>query len=168
MPSDKFLYETEITCKDTGEVCKGYNAYLQSEHWKKLRNKRIKWENGIAECSACHKKTTNIQLHHVSYKKLGNERKEDLVALCDECHWRVHHNKAFRELLWEYRTVYSGKETMAEYKRRMACKKGGKASSKKQSQKREQKRQQKRQAAKHRKMYRYATCPNSCHVRKVC
>ena len=148
MPSDKFLYETEITCKDTGEVCKGYNAYLQSEHWKKLRNSRIKWESGVAECAACHKKTTNVQLHHVSYKRLGNERKEDLIVLCNECHWRVHHNEAFRKLLLEYREVYSGKETMAQHKKSQAKKK--------------------KKVAKRRKMYRYATCPNSCHVRKVC
>lgn len=148
MPSMEFLYEKEIVCKDTGEVCKGYNAYLKSAHWLKMRKAKIKWHDGKAKCAVCGKESPNVQLHHVSYKHLGNERPSDLVVLCAECHEKVHKNKDFLNFMKKHRALYSGQETMAQHKKSQAKKK--------------------KKAAKRRKMYRYATCPNSCHVRKVC
>lgn len=101
-----------------------------------------------AKCAVCGKESSNVQLHHISYKHLGNERPSDLVVLCAECHEKVHENKDFLNFMKKHRALYSGKETMAQHKKSQAKKK--------------------KKAAKHRKMYRYATCPNSCHVRKVC
>ena len=148
MPSMEFLYEKEIVCNDTGEVCKGYNSYLKSAHWIKMRKDKIKWHDGKAKCAVCGKESSNVQLHHISYKHLGNERPSDLVVLCAECHEKVHENKDFINFMKKHRALYSGQETMAQHKKSQAKKK--------------------KKAAKHRKMYRYATCPNSCHVRKVC
>ncbi len=31
-----------------------------------------------------------FQLHHLTYKNLGNEGKEDLIVLCEDCHRLVH------------------------------------------------------------------------------
>lgn len=148
MPSREFLYETEIVCKDTGEVCKGYKAYLKSAHWFNLRKSKIKWHGCKATCAVCGKESSMVQLHHVSYKHLGDERPSDLVVLCPECHEKVHKDKDFLAFMKKHRALYSGQETMAQHKKSQAKKK--------------------KKAAKRRKMYRYATCPNSCHVRKVC
>ena len=144
----EFLYEKEIVCNDTGEVCKGYKEYLKSAHWLNMRKSKIKWHDGKAKCAVCGKEFSNVQLNHVSYKHLGNERPSDLVVLCSECHEKVHENKDFLNFMKKHRALYSGQETMAQYKKSQAKKK--------------------KKAAKRRKMYRYATCPNSCHVRKVC
>ena len=148
MPSTEFLYEKEIVCKDTGEVCKGYKEYLKSAHWFNMRKSKIKWHGCKANCAVCGKESSNVQLHHISYKHLGNERQSDLVVLCEECHEKVHKNKDFLNFMKKHRALYSGQETMAQHKKSQSKKK--------------------KKAAKHRKMYRYATCPNSCHVRKVC
>lgn len=145
MPSQQFLYDKEIACKDTGEICKGYKEYLKSSHWLNLRKTRIKWRNGKAKCAVCGKESANVQLHHVSYKHLGDEKQSDLIVLCAECHKRVHEDKEFLAFMKKHRALYSGQETMKQHKKNMAKKKN-----------------------RRRKMYRYATCPNSCHVRKIC
>jgi 5-methylcytosine-specific restriction endonuclease McrA len=34
--------------------------------------------------------TENVDLHHMTYKRLGNEWDEDLVPLCRDCHKSIH------------------------------------------------------------------------------
>ena len=150
MPSMEFLYEKEIVCKDTGEVCKGYKAYLKSEHWFNMRKSKIKWHGCKANCAVCGKESSMVQLHHISYKHLGDEQPSDLVVLCPECHKRVHENKDFLNFIKKHKELYSGQETAEQRKKR-------KAKNKKRNERKKRK-----------KMYHYATCPNSCHVRKVC
>lgn len=61
-----------------------YTNYLKSPQWKA---KRELWFAKFGKyCRACGKTTGPIQLHHVTYDRLGNERLSDLVALCAECH----------------------------------------------------------------------------------
>lgn len=31
-----------------------------------------------------------VQVHHVTYVRLGRERPEDIVGLCDDCHYGAH------------------------------------------------------------------------------
>lgn len=37
------------------------------------------------QCDAFHP-SENLQMHHLTYERLGHERDEDLVLLCKECH----------------------------------------------------------------------------------
>jgi len=39
-------------------------------------------------CEVCGNKTKHI--HHRRYRRLGRDRKSDLVALCDMCHYFIH------------------------------------------------------------------------------
>ena len=84
-----FKYEKIIQCKDTGEICKGYTEYLKSNHWKAKRHELI---NDDSVCHQCGCKGI-LQLHHLSYKRLGNESIKDLIPLCDKCHKEAHKNK---------------------------------------------------------------------------
>lgn len=34
--------------------------------------------------------TLNMQVHHLTYERLGKETFSDLVVICDECHERLH------------------------------------------------------------------------------
>lgn len=82
-----FLNEKPITCKHTGEVCKGYKEYLKSNHWVKFRLKRLK---EIKCCELCKEVKPYYELHHLTYERLGNEKFSDVVALCNDCHKGIH------------------------------------------------------------------------------
>lgn len=82
-----FKNEKIIICDDTKEQCKGYENYLKSKHWIKFRTKILK---NIKYCSLCNEKKRFYHLHHLSYKNLGNEKPEDVLVLCNECHKLSH------------------------------------------------------------------------------
>ena len=60
-----------------------YNKYILSKKWKKKTRKikRVCWVCGSEK---------NIGIHHITYKRLYNEKQSDLVPLCWECHNEVH------------------------------------------------------------------------------
>lgn len=67
-----------------------YRAYLLSPHWQDVRKRY--WASGIAvrHCKGCLRKDVPLQLHHTTYKRLGNEYLRDLVPVCDDCHNAIH------------------------------------------------------------------------------
>jgi len=64
-----------------------YKNYIKSKWWNE--RKRLYYEKYKQKCAACGSRR-NIGLHHISYKNLGYERDEDLVALCWRCHGSYH------------------------------------------------------------------------------
>jgi len=64
-----------------------YTEYLQTKHWKDIRKKAL--IRGNKKCRMCGSKE-NLQVHHNTYKNIGNERDEDLTVLCKECHEFFH------------------------------------------------------------------------------
>lgn len=63
------------------------DVYLPSPEWQDRRKQAIERANGrCAHCSA----TERLQVHHVTYRNIGNERPEDLLVLCRRCH-RIEH-----------------------------------------------------------------------------
>lgn len=82
-----FANQKRIHCVDTGEDCIGYNNYLKSKHWIQLRKKYIPSD---MRCSMCQEISKSLQLHHLSYKNIGNEQETDLVPLCENCHKLIH------------------------------------------------------------------------------
>lgn len=65
-----------------------YQNYLQSVVWYDFRGKIFN-ERGF-KCELC-KSSKNIQLHHLTYERLGNEQPEDVMVLCQKCHEKAHH-----------------------------------------------------------------------------
>ena len=84
MPSFKNIY-----CEDTGESAKDYEAYLQTRHWRALRQKIIQRYGG--ECQRCHDIVGEAgHVHHKTYKRLGREKIDDLTLYCNKCHKTIH------------------------------------------------------------------------------
>ena len=64
-----------------------YDAYLQSDAWRQLRPRIFRRAGGI--CEGCGQAEAT-QVHHLTYKHATNEFLWELVAICDDCHERVH------------------------------------------------------------------------------
>lgn len=88
------MKKKRFVCADTGETFlhyKEYQKYLRSTHWAKIREIKIKEQNGI--CEKCHKRITpksKIAIHHLTYDRIGNELLTDLQCLCADCHNSIH------------------------------------------------------------------------------
>ena len=62
-----------------------YADYLQSDEWKEKRNTRVLIDG---KCSICGK-PYNLQVHHLTYQNVPNEKKTDLITLCGSCHLKI-------------------------------------------------------------------------------
>ena len=63
-----------------------YHSYLRSPEWKSLVSK-IKARDRVCQLTGA---TTNLEVHHITYDRLGNEDLSDLVLLSREAHQLVH------------------------------------------------------------------------------
>jgi hypothetical protein len=66
-----------------------YSEYLKTDHWQSVRKMALYM--GGHECALCTSRGPRLDVHHRTYKNLGDERPDDLTVLCRECHKR-HHN----------------------------------------------------------------------------
>lgn len=66
---------------------KSYAAYLRTEHWRRIRSRKL--EQADHRCEVCGSRI-QLQIHHRTYDRLGNERPRDLQVLCEICHAWVH------------------------------------------------------------------------------
>jgi len=64
-----------------------YAAYLQSDHWKDIRQRALVRDRFL--CQGCLRdKATEV--HHLTYAHRGDELLFELISLCDPCHERAH------------------------------------------------------------------------------
>ena len=64
-----------------------YDSYLHSAEWRALRAKILKRSGGM--CEGCGERRA-VQVHHLTYERLGREMLFDLVAVCLRCHESIH------------------------------------------------------------------------------
>lgn len=64
-----------------------YEVYMRSEEWA-LKRAQV-FSSRKARCQACLGRD-NLQVHHITYARLGDERMDDLTILCAEHHEAVH------------------------------------------------------------------------------
>jgi len=64
-----------------------YHKYLASNEWKEIRAKILLRSSGT--CEACGIKTAK-EVHHRTYDRVGRESFLDLVAVCEDCHHKIH------------------------------------------------------------------------------
>lgn len=64
-----------------------YAHYLSSDHWKSFRKTILEFWN--YSCCLCNS-TKKLEVHHRTYERLGSERLNDCVCLCQTCHRKVH------------------------------------------------------------------------------
>jgi len=64
-----------------------HNAYLESPAWRERR--RLVKERSQGLCEGC-RAAASTEVHHLTYANWGQEFLFELVALCSDCHDRVH------------------------------------------------------------------------------
>jgi hypothetical protein len=64
-----------------------YDAHLNSQEWREKC--RLKRERAEHVCEGCGLNKVN-HIHHLTYDNLGDELLFELVALCVECHQKIH------------------------------------------------------------------------------
>lgn len=65
-----------------------YSDYLRSEHWRKTRRRAVQRSGGM--CKRCYAEDCRLEIHHLTYERIGRERESDLIALCASCHAKEH------------------------------------------------------------------------------
>lgn len=75
-----------------------YARYLNSTHWKKKRQEVFEAKGKF--CNAC-QSIENLQVHHLTYANLNNEKLEDLEVLCDSCHEKRHEEALYTQIYSE-------------------------------------------------------------------
>ena len=80
-----------------------YAAYLETPAWQQRRNATLQRDNHT--CRNCGTKgtaratrTTELHVHHLTYKRLGNEHPDDLITLCHSCHAKRHGRTSARDI----------------------------------------------------------------------
>lgn len=63
-----------------------YGDYLRSQHWAKT--KKAYRESDLPQACICGEE--EVQLHHMTYERVGAEPLTDLTPLCPSCHALVH------------------------------------------------------------------------------
>jgi hypothetical protein len=68
-----------------------YREYIAGESWRRRRAEFLKDVDGCERCEAPRQLVIlvydqDLHVHHRSYARIGNERPEDLEALCRRCH----------------------------------------------------------------------------------
>ena len=76
-----------IINKDTGKIWYSYRDYLQSDEWKR-KTDHVKTA-GKYRCKCC-RSGKDLEVHHKTYRSIGNESINDLIILCRACH-KLHH-----------------------------------------------------------------------------
>ena len=60
-----------------------YSGYLQSPAWKQRKTEALVKAGYRCEKCGCFGR---LEVNHIRYDNLGNEKPEDLIVLCDRCH----------------------------------------------------------------------------------
>lgn len=67
-----------------------YRSFLQSDHWRKIKEKTKKRMHYYGKCKICGS-TNNIELHHESYNFVNTDQElRNIVPLCRTHHQEVH------------------------------------------------------------------------------
>lgn len=64
-----------------------YKEYLQTGHWKNIRKQAL--FRAKYKCQLCGDKS-KLNVHHNTYENRGEEKDEDLIVLCQDCHSKFH------------------------------------------------------------------------------
>jgi 5-methylcytosine-specific restriction endonuclease McrA len=65
------------------ERSKAYRDYMSSMQWWAKKGEAI--ERAGHKCERCGA-TESLEVHHLTYDQLGDERPEDLLVVCPDCH----------------------------------------------------------------------------------
>lgn len=88
---------------ESPELCVGwmnYEEYLVSPTWAARKALYLDFFN--YKCFICRDAPRSLDMHHLHYRTLGNERTFDIIPVCRRCHDALHagtieHEQAFHE-----------------------------------------------------------------------
>lgn len=91
------------------EMRRRYEAYINSAEWRRRRRRAI--ERAGYHCEKCgvSAQEERLEVHHLTYERIGHERDEDLSVLCHACHAKADLERAnngqqkARSALWAKR-----------------------------------------------------------------
>jgi len=63
-----------------------YSAYLRSPKWALKRKQALARSENKCERCGLSKWTVKLEVHHLTYERLGHEDLDDLQVLCEDCH----------------------------------------------------------------------------------
>ena len=66
--------------------------YMKSLEWQMMRKKILKRDKYT--CQGCGDKT-KLEVHHITYKRVGKEDTSDLVSVCRFCHQAIHNKYGY-------------------------------------------------------------------------
>ena len=75
-----------------------YPEYLRTPEWRRTRLAKL--EQVDNNCRRCGFRNTRLHVHHLTYDHLGHEWLDELVALCEKCHWVVHRERKEQRVNW--------------------------------------------------------------------
>lgn len=81
-----FTEESEVLDLNYLKIFK--HAYLKSDQWDVKRKAILKRDSYT--CQACNTSGVPLEVHHISYSRLGSELPSDLVSVCRDCHQTIH------------------------------------------------------------------------------
>ena len=67
-----------------------YQEYLKSGEWKHLKGLKLMQVNYT--CQGCLETGRVLEVHHLTYERIGMELLTDLTVFCTECHNIAHGN----------------------------------------------------------------------------
>ena len=96
---------TNVPRKRKGETWhRWYGRYLRCDHWLKTRAAAL--ARGNHACAHCGT-AKRLQVHHLTYRTLRNERPQDLIVLCEACHRFAHGLDTDDPISREFREIMS-------------------------------------------------------------
>lgn len=71
---------------------KKYDDYLLSDHWKAVREERLRIDGYQCQFCGCRGTAKNpLMVHHFDYRSVGHENVwHDVVTVCLSCHLGIH------------------------------------------------------------------------------
>ena len=67
-----------------------HDTYLFSPHWERVRRRAKVRAKYRCEQKGCRSTGGRLDVHHITYARLGNELPDDVEALCRDCHKKKH------------------------------------------------------------------------------
>lgn len=78
-----------------------YTTYIASKEWAEKRARLFKLRGRACEQCAS---VDDLEVHHKTYERFGDEDDDDLCVLCEECHEKEHARQAsMRHIIKEER-----------------------------------------------------------------
>lgn len=84
----------------SGEFARTYADYLRTRHWFGVRKVVLRL---VPFCEECGVESVPFEVHHKTYRNIGNEKLDDLQVLCNKCHKAAHHGSRLMSPFSEWR-----------------------------------------------------------------